>query len=151
MRAAHPREGLSLAYLRGFAAYKSAGFIGKDPQLRADNLCRKKEVKARITELTSRISKRAVDRATKKLSLTKEMIMAELWDNAQQGAKVKGGSSVRNRALELIGTELGMFRSDGSPKKLTLEDLTADELREVLCDAAPPKPDVFQYRPQFSG
>ena len=90
-------------------AYKSAGFIGKDPQLRADNLCRKKEVKARIKELTGRISKRAVDRATKRLSIDKEWVLRELVDNAVQASKVRGGSSVRNRALELIGKHLGMF------------------------------------------
>ena len=113
-------------------AYKSAGYIGKDPQLRADNLCRKKEVKGRIKELTARISKRAVDRAAKKLHLTKEMVLAELWDNAQKGATVKGGSSVRNRALELIGKELGMFK-DGEPEKpLDMENLTAEQLRQLL-------------------
>ena len=31
------------------------------------------------------------------------------------------GSSVANRALELLGTELGMFRNDGPVKPLTLE------------------------------
>ena len=49
--------------------------------------------------------------------------MAELWENAQQGAKVKGGSSVRNRALELLGKELGMFQ-DKEAKPLNVEDLT---------------------------
>jgi phage terminase small subunit len=115
-------------------AYKSAGFMGKDPQLRADNLCRKKEVKARIEELTSRISKRAVDRAAKRLTLTKEMVLAELWDNAQKGATVKGGSSVRNRALELIGKELGMFQ-DKEPAPLNINDLTEEQLEQLLADA----------------
>ena len=98
---------------------------------------------ARIKELTGRISKRAVDRAAKKLQLTKEMIMAELWDNAQQGAKVKGGSSVRNRALELLGKELGMFQ-DKEPKPLNVEDLTAEQIRQMLGDKAPPKPTTLQ-------
>ena len=77
-------------------------------------------------------------------TISKTWVMESLRENAEKAMKSPRGSSVANRALELIGTELGMFRSDGPAKKLTLEDLTADEIRELLGDAAPPKPDVFQ-------
>jgi hypothetical protein len=95
-------------------------------------------VEKRIKELTGRISKNAVDRASKRLSLTKEMVLAELWDNAQKGAKVKGGSSVRNRALELIGKHLGMFNEEQKP--LSAEDLSIEQIRELL--GMPPEEEI---------
>ena len=118
-------------------AYKAAGYNGIKAKQLGEQLRCKVEVKARIKELTARISKSAVAQAAKKLSLTKEMIMAELWDNAQQGAKVKGGSSVRNRALELLGKELGMFQ-DKPPKPLRLEDLSTEDLNKLLEDDPEP-------------
>ena len=63
--------------------------------------------------------------------------MAELWENAQQGAKVKGGSSVRNRALELLGKELGMFQ-DKERKPLRIEDLSTEDLKKLLEDDPEP-------------
>jgi phage terminase small subunit len=112
-------------------AHKAAGYSGIKAKQLGEQLRCKVEVRARIKELTARISKSAVAQAAKKLSLTKEMIMAELWDNAQQGAKVKGGSSVRYRALELLGKELGMFQ-DNEPKPLKLEDLSTEDLKKLL-------------------
>jgi hypothetical protein len=64
-------------------------------------------------------------------------------DNLERGKTVKGGSSVVNRACELIGKHLGMFQ-DQEPKPLNVEDLTADQIRQLLGDEAPPKPDIFQ-------
>jgi hypothetical protein len=58
------------------------------------------------------------------------MVLAELWDNAQKGATVKVGSSVRNRALELIGKQLGMFNEEQKP--LSAEDLSIEQIRELL-------------------
>jgi hypothetical protein len=55
----------------------------------------------------------------------------------------KGGSSALNRAPELLGKQLGMFQ-DKEPKPLNVEELTADQIRELLADKAPLKPDVFQ-------
>jgi hypothetical protein len=94
----------------------------------------------RIKELT----RRATDKAMERAAISKGWVMEQLRLNAEKALESPHGSSVANRALELIGTELGMFRSDGPPKRLTLEDLTADELRELLGDAAPPEPDVLQ-------
>jgi hypothetical protein len=71
------------------------------------------------------------------------MILWKIMENVTRGEKVKGGSSVVNRALELIGKHLGMF-GDQPEKPLKLVDLTADQLRELLSDEAPPKPEVLQ-------
>jgi hypothetical protein len=88
----------------------------------------------RIKELTIRIEKAAIKKATRHLAIDKERVLRELMDNLERGKTVKGGSSVVNRACELIGEHLGMFQ-DRPPKKLTLEGLTTDELRELLGDA----------------
>ena len=44
----------------------------------------------------------------------------------------KSGSSVANRALELLDTELGMFRNDGPVKPLTLDDLSTEDLERMV-------------------
>jgi len=121
-------------------AYKACGGKALNPDSAASDLAQKSEVEARIKELTRRATNKAMERS----AITKTWVMESLRENAEKAMKLAHGSSVANRALELIGTELGMFRSDGPPKKLTLEDLTADELRELLGDKAPPKPDIFQ-------
>jgi hypothetical protein len=36
--------------------------------------------------------------------------------------------------LELLGTELGMFRNDGPPKPITLEDLSTEDLNRLLAE-----------------
>lgn len=121
-------------------AYKWAGFRGLNPKQRASELRTNPNIKARIEELTARISKSATNRAAAKLALTKELVLAELWDNACLGRKVKGGSSARNRALELIGKHLGMFQDADASKPVRLEDLSTEDLKKLLEDD--PKPQV---------
>jgi hypothetical protein len=43
------------------------------------------------------------------LAITKEWVLLKLKENAINVLKVEGGSPVANRALELLGKELGMF------------------------------------------
>ncbi len=97
----------------------------------------------RIEELTGRITNNAVKRASAKLAIDKEWVLRGLVENLERGRRVKGGSSVVNRACELIAKLMGYF-PDGEQKPLSVEDLTADQIREMLGPAAPPKPDVFQ-------
>jgi hypothetical protein len=66
--------------------------------------------------------------------------MESLRENAEKAMKLPHGSSVANRALELIGTELGMFRSDGPPKPLSAEDLSIEQIRELL--GKPPEEEI---------
>jgi hypothetical protein len=124
-------------------AYKAAGFRGKDAAKLSSEILNRPEVGARLKELTARIEKRSTKKAVAKLSLSKELVLAELWDNAQLGRGVKGGSSARNRALELIGKHLGMFEEDGN-KPFNPEDLTAEQIRKYLGDKAPPPPEALQ-------
>jgi hypothetical protein len=51
----------------------------------------------------------ATAKAVEELAITKEWVLAKLKENAINALKVKGGSPVANRALELLGKELGMF------------------------------------------
>jgi hypothetical protein len=48
--------------------------------------------------------------------------------------------------LELLGTELGMFRNDGPPKPPRLEDLPSEDLQRMLAEsvAANPREGVTQ-------
>ena len=55
---------------------------------------------------------------------TKEVVIRQLWKNAQRGAQVQGGSVVTNRALELLGKELGMFKEPEVKPPMTLEELS---------------------------
>ena len=112
-------------------AYKLSGFKGKDPRKRASDLRTKPEIKGRIEELTGRITNNAVKRASAKLAIDKEWVLRELMDNLERGKAVKGGSSVVNRACELIGKHLGMFQ-DKEPKPLRLEDLSTEDLKKLL-------------------
>ena len=112
-------------------AYKLAGFNGKDPRKRASDLRTKPEIKARIKELTTRIEKAATRKATRRLAIDKERVLRELMENLERGKTVKGGSSVVNRACELLGKHLGMW-PDKPEKPLTAEDLTIEQLEQIL-------------------
>ena len=97
-------------------AYKACGFKGKDARKRASDLRTKPEIKERIEELTSRIEKAATRKAVRRRAIDKERVLQELMENLERGKTVKGGSSVVNRACELLGKHLGMF-SDQPPKE----------------------------------
>lgn len=124
--------------MTGVEAYKAAGYRGLNDKRNAENLRSRSEIKARIKELTARISKSATNRAASKLSLDKEMVLRGLLDNIKRAEKVKGGSSVVTRCWELIGKHLGMFQDADSGKPVKLEDLSTEDLKKLLEDD--PKP-----------
>jgi hypothetical protein len=78
--------------------------------------------------------------------LTKSWVLEKLRENAEKALKAPDGSSVANRALELLGTELGMLRNDGPPKPLRLQDLPSEVLEQILAESAvaEPPPEVTQ-------
>ncbi len=90
---------------------------------------------ARIQELSRRITNAATRKATEEVAITKELILRELWENAQRGAQVHGGSAVTNRALELLGKELGLFREPEDELPVNLEDLPPETLDRMLAQA----------------
>jgi hypothetical protein len=121
-------------------AYKSAGFSSKYPEQAASKLANRPEVAARIKELVGRIEKRSTKAAVTKTAVTKEWVLRELVENLETH-KGRNGPVV-NRACELIGKELGMFRDDQPRKPLTLEDIPTEELERLLgSPAAPQEPE----------
>ncbi len=60
---------------------------------------------------------------------------AWVWENAQRGAQVHGGSAVTNRALELLGNHLGLFKEPEQKLPVNLEDLPDEVLQRMLVQA----------------
>jgi hypothetical protein len=113
-------------------AYKASGFRAKHLSSAACKLAGKPQVAARIEELKGRIAKATVKRVAERVAITKETVIQELWDNVQRGKEVKGGSAVVNRALELLGKELGMFSDAPAPLPVSIKDLPDETIRSML-------------------
>ncbi len=121
-------------------AYTLAGYSEKGAHASANRLLRVATVSARVTELQKAVSERAVEKA----SVDRAWVLAQLRENAERAMQAvevldskgkptgefryEGG--VANRALELIGKELGMFRERLEINFLDklFERMTADEL-----------------------
>jgi hypothetical protein len=54
-------------------------------------------------------------------------------DNAEL-AKADGSWAARNRSLELVGKEIGMFGDQEPPKPPRLEDLSSEDLERMLAE-----------------
>lgn len=81
--------------------------------------CANESIRARVNELQTRVAERVVERT----AISKEWVIASLLGNAEralQARRVRGGDgeetgeftyqrNVANRALELLGKELGLF------------------------------------------
>lgn len=83
--------------------------------------------------------------------MTKSWVLEGLRDNADKALKVPDGSAVANRALELIGKQLGMFAEKLPAKPITLEDLSTEDLKKLLAggsvtpgEDAPPADDATE-------
>ena len=57
-----------------------------------------------------------------------------------ESARASGSLAPANRALELIGKELGMFGDQPPPKPLTLEDLSTEDLMKLLATPTDEEP-----------
>lgn len=62
-----------------------------------------------------------MERVGERIALTKCWVLDKLVENLEKAMRGKSGSPVANRALELVGTELGMFRNDEPRKPITLD------------------------------
>lgn len=126
-------------------AYKIAGFTpnaGNARRLKLDEAV-KKRVEAILSE-RSRIHEKGVERAIERLALTKEWVIGRLVENVERAMQAeavtdregnttgeyKYEGSVANRALELLGKELGMFveRSENVNKNYAVSgDLPSED------------------------
>jgi phage terminase small subunit len=91
-------------------AHELSGY--KADKNNASTLARQPHINARIAELQGRAAEIAVQVTALNTGITKSWVLEQLRTNALDGlrkGKKSGGSSVANRALELIGKEIGMF------------------------------------------
>jgi phage terminase small subunit len=91
-------------------AYQEAGYHPNNGNAYA--LRHREDISARVNELLAERAAQhaqASARAVEELAITKEWVLGKLKENAINALKVEGGSPVANRALELLGKELGMF------------------------------------------
>ena len=106
------------------------GYAEKTAYTCGPRLLKKASVQARVSELQQTVATAAITRA----ALDREFVLCELMDNALK-AKQSREWSASNRALELLGKELGMFTPvelpwDGDPTSLTTSQL--DQLCKYL-------------------
>ena len=106
--------------------------------------------KLRLSELRldrKRQEDLAVEKAIEKVAISRAWVLQELVENAER-AKKRGQGAVVNRALELIGREIGMF-VDQPQKKIGLDDLSLEAL-EALVAELEAAPDVIAGMAQRS-
>jgi phage terminase small subunit len=145
----HERFSQELANGKSAAeAYVAAGYkpnAGNPSKLKSDE-----RISHRISEILSerdRMHAGATEKAAERLSIDREWVLARLVENANramQAEPVKVGGektgeykydgSVANRALELLGKELGMFidrKEQGAPGEFAGLD-NPEQLREAI-------------------
>ena len=116
-------------------AYVSVGYSDKSPAQSGSKLAKHPKVFALIQQLRGEIRKVAIERAAEKMSLTRDWVIQECMDNVRLAKTLddKGrlNLAAANQALEMLGREIGMFRTgvdhtmqwDGDPSKLTAGQL----------------------------
>lgn len=134
-------------------AYVKAGF--KPSTGNAAVLKSQQSILERIAEIQSEQSEMAVaatERAADALAIDREWIMARLKENAERALQARAvldadgeatgeykyEGNVANRALELLGKEIGMFidRKDITHRDGDLDKMTDDELRRDVQERA---------------
>jgi hypothetical protein len=110
-------------------AYETAGF--KNGQKNAHRLGSDEGILRRVREIqseTAEMDRKALEKATEALAIDKQWVMARLIDNATQAASLEDfGPS--NKALELLGKELGMF-IERTENVHVVHDVTDEPLTE---------------------
>lgn len=123
-------------------AAKIVGYSEKRAAVTGSELVKNRNVCARITEFATAIMERAVE----KLGIDKAWVIAELVDNvktAKQAVPVLDNAgkptaeyrqqlNAANRALELIGKELGMFVDRKEIRSGPLSNLTDEQLEQLI-------------------
>lgn len=107
-------------------AYASAGYSEQGAAQSANRLLRDAEVSRRVDELRSAASERAIEKA----AIDRAWIIEKLVENAKAAAAAEDfGPS--NRALELLGKEVGMFIDRKEIRTGSLDEMKPDELRDL--------------------
>ena len=123
-------------------AANTAGYSEKGAHVEATRLLKNPKIQARIAELTERKAEKVITTA----AITKAWVLEELRENAERCLQRKpildrNGQEVwafdapgANRALELIGKELGMFVERKVIGFRDLRTATAEELMQLLAE-----------------
>src|SRR5262249_1246754 len=123
-------------------AARTAGFSERTAKEQGSRLSTRPDIKARIEELRPRF----VERVAATTTLTKAYVLEKLHENmkrALQAEPVYDSSgkpigeyryegSIANRALELIGKELGMFIEQKKIQLGRLSEATPEQLLQLL-------------------
>lgn len=105
----------------------AAGVSAASAATAAVRLLKRADVRKRIAELKRDVT----DRTLMRVSADRSWVLQQLVENAED-AKEARDRAARNRALELIGKELGMFVDRRMDVKSPLDELSAAELRDLL-------------------
>ena len=108
-----------------------AGYSDVSAHVRGCELAKKPDIRARIEELQKKAEKAAVAA----LAVDRQWVLRELVANAEAARAAKNQNAV-NRALELVGKELGMFVDRKMDVKSPLEALNAQQLQQLMDFAA---------------
>ena len=114
-------------------AYVLAGY--SENRGNASTLKQSEIISNRVNELLAKrdeMARKATEKAAERLSIDREWVMAELIEIAQ-AAKSSEDYAPANKALELLGKELGMFierKEVGGPGEFA--KMSDDELRDFV-------------------
>lgn len=132
--ARHERFAQALAMGRSKCdAYADAGF--KYHGGNAAALAKKSDIQKRVAELLA-WGEKSVDSSVTKAAISKEWVIDKLRSIAERCVEVAEGKKLdaagANRALELLGRELGMFVERREVKHGTIDDLDSAARDELL-------------------
>ena len=82
----------------------AAGYSENNAHVTVSKLLARPEAQARLEELRNKVA----DRVIKRVEITKDKVMDEVWDTYEEARKNKRAGDAL-KALELIGKEKGMF------------------------------------------
>lgn len=116
-------NGTRAALEAGFAA----GQRNQSAAVRAVDLMKREEIRQRVAELNA-VAER---KTTAAVAVDRAWVLNELILNAQS-AREANDRSAANRALELVGKEMGMFVDRKLEMKSPLEALSAQELQALV-------------------
>lgn len=109
--------------LDGTASAIEAGYAERSARVRACELNKRPDVAARIEELRAQVEKAVV----REIAISREWVLQQLVANAQD-ARAANDRGAANRALELIGKEMGMFIDRKMDVKNPLDALSTQQL-----------------------
>ena len=115
-------------------AYRMA--YGSDNRSNAARLASQEHIRDRVHAIMSAKRKTldlSTDKAARALKLTKQWVLDRLMKNAEECLENNSTRGAANRALELLGKELGLF-IDRSEVKHTSDDLASMTDAELLAE-----------------